>query len=67
MANVQVEIQKLTFDVSDQQVTKVTVDIKHNDGGILFKNRYEKTFPARISVLDILQNHLHGKDSYLTW
>ena len=63
MANVQVEIQKLTFDVSDPQVTKVTVDIKHNDDGIFLKNRYEKTFAARLSVTDILQNHF----DYLTW
>lgn len=67
MANVQVEIQKLTFDVSDPQLTKVTVDIKHNDDGILLKNRYEKSFPARLSVIDIVQNHLHGENGYLTW
>jgi hypothetical protein len=67
MANIQVEIQMVTFDISDPEVTKVVVVIKHNDTGILLKNKYEKTFPARIPMVDLLQNHMFGENSYLYW
>lgn len=67
MANTNIMIQKITFDTSDPQVTEVTVEIKHDDPGILLKNVYKKTFPARISVIELLQNHMFGEDSYLFW
>lgn len=64
MANIQTEIQKITFDISDAEITTVTVEIKHNDDGVLLKNVYSKTFPARISILDLVKNYIPG---YLLW
>ena len=65
MANAQVEIQKISFNVSDPQITHVRVEVKlSGDYPIGMKRVYEKSFPARMSTIDILQNEF--KD-YLLW
>lgn len=65
MANAQSEIQKIIIDVSDSQITNVKIETKLS-GDIPFgmKSVYEKSFPARMSAIDILQNEV--KD-YLRW
>lgn len=57
--------QRVTFDVSDPQITVVTVERTiEGDCPIGLKARVTKTFPARHSILEILQmpggvvNHL---------
>ena len=65
MGNTAVSIQKITFDVSDEQMTTVTVEAKW-EGEYLAgtKSRYEKSFPARFSALELLQNEV---PKYLEW
>ena len=68
MANTHVEIQKVIFDISNPEVTVVSVEIKHDEpGNIFLKNRYEKTFPASIPMVDLLKKHMFGENSYLLW
>lgn len=65
MANASSEIQRIIFDVSDPQITKVRIETKlSGDCPVGMKSVYEKTFPARMSVIDILQEEV--KD-YLLW
>lgn len=55
MANCNTLVQKVTFDLSDEQVTKVRVEIDFwGDCPHIMKRVYEKTFPARLSAVDIL-------------
>jgi hypothetical protein len=63
MANTNVEIQKIIFDTSNPEITKVTVEIEHDSPSDLFmKCRYEKSFPASIPVVDLLQKaYVHGR------
>ena len=61
------KVQQITFDVNDEQVTKVTIKIDFSgDCGILVKRIYEKTFPARFSVVDLMTMDGGVKD-YLLW
>lgn len=65
MVNAQSEIQRIIIDVSDPQITKVKIETKlSGDYPIGMKSVYEKSFPARMSAVDILQNEV--KD-YLFW
>lgn len=65
MANANSEIQTITFDISDNQVTKVTILTKlSGDYPIGMKQVYEKTFPARVSCMEILRTEI---SDYLTW
>jgi len=67
MANTNVEIQNVSFDISDPQITKVRIEIKHDDPGILLRNIYEKTFPARTPIVDLVKLIFGGEDDYLLW
>lgn len=67
MANCETTIKKVTFDVSDEQITVVTVEIDFaGDCPIQLKRRYQKTFPARHTMVDILQMP-GGVVNYLEW
>lgn len=67
MADCITKIQKIIFDVSDEQITKVEVLVEfEGDCGILVKPRYEKTFPARIPAVEIMTMEGGIKD-YLLW
>lgn len=60
-------IKRVEFDVSDEQVTRVTVDIDFaGDCPIQLKRRYTKTFPARYSMVDLL-GMKGGVTDYLNW
>jgi hypothetical protein len=67
MANCNTTLKKITFDVSDPQITTVTIE-NDFDGDCPFniKRRYEKTFPARIPVVEILTMEGGVKD-YILW
>ena len=67
MADCITKIQTILFDVSDEQLTKVTVKIDfEGDCGILVKRLYEKSFPARFPAMEIMAMDGGVKD-YLTW
>ncbi len=60
-------IKRVTFDVSDPQVTSVTVEIDfEGDCPMGLKRRYQKTFPARHSMVDLLTMP-GGVTDYLSW
>jgi hypothetical protein len=66
MSDCILEFQTITFDISDPDITKVTVIVKQvgGDCGTLIKSRYENKFPARLSMIDIIQQEL---PKYLEW
>jgi hypothetical protein len=67
MADCNTYIQKITFDVSDPQITQVRVEIDFDgDCGILVKRVYEKSFPARYPAVEIMTMEGGVKD-YLLW
>ena len=67
MADCITTIKTVTFDFTDEQITKVTVIIDFDgDCGILVKRRYEKSFPARIPAIEIMTMDEGIKD-YLLW
>ena len=68
MSNVQIEIQRIIFDTSDPEITTVTIEIDHNDQGILLKRQYTKSFSGSIPVVELLQHHMFsGENHYLLW
>ncbi len=54
-------IKRIEFDLSDEQVTKVTVEIDYEGDCPQMDRRYEKTFPARFPITDV-----DGKPSLMT-
>lgn len=67
MGDCHTAIQKVTFDFSDEQVTKVRVESKSwGDCGILAKSVVEKSFPASIPAIEIMQME-GGLPDYLLW
>lgn len=68
MADCHTTIQKIAFDFSDPQITKVRVEIDFDgDCGVLVTKRvYEKAFPARIPAVEIMQMQ-DGVPGYLLW
>jgi hypothetical protein len=68
VANASVEIIKLSFDFTDEQVTEVEIVIKgHGDvPHQLISAVKKKGFPARMSAVDILQGPI-AKMEYLYW
>ncbi|HLZ64418.1 MAG TPA: hypothetical protein VKR06_46415 [Ktedonosporobacter sp.] len=67
MADCNTSIQKVIFDFADPQITKVRVEIDFDgDCGILVKRVYEKSFPARIPAIEIMQMQ-DGVPGYLLW
>lgn len=58
-------IQKIIFDVSDPQITQVRIEIDfEGDCPIGIYRVYEKSFPARRSVLELLEKEV---PHYLEW
>ena len=67
MANCETAIQQVTFDFTDEQITKVTVRIDFSgDCPIQIKRLYEKSFPARFPAVEIMTMEGGVKD-YLLW
>lgn len=67
MANCVTTVKRVEFDVSDEQVTKVVVEIDFDgDCPIGVYRRYHKTFPARHSMVDIVTME-GGVTDYLNW
>jgi hypothetical protein len=54
-------VRTIHFDLTDEQVTKVTVGQDYAGDCPLMNRRYEKTFPARIPITDV-----EGKPSLFT-
>lgn len=67
MGDCNTAIQKLTFDFSDCDFTKVRVEIDYDgDCPVSMKRVYEKAFPARFSAIDLLTMK-DGIHNYLFW
>lgn len=67
MADCNTAIQKVIFDFTDPQITQVRVEITFDgDCGVLVKPAYEKSFPARIPAIEIMQMQ-GGVPDYLLW
>jgi len=70
MANCETALQRISFDFTDPQITKVRVEIDFwGDCPIQIKRVYEKSFPARLSAVDILTmpRDEGGIIDYLLW
>lgn len=62
-------IRRVEFDLTDEQITTVTVDQDFAGDCPLMDRRYVKAFPARLSMLDLL-NMKRGEGGivdYLLW
>lgn len=58
-------IQKIIFDISDDQITRVKIEITFSgDCPHVLKRVYEKSFPARMTMADILKTEV---PHYLLW
>jgi len=69
MANDKIDITFYSFDVEDEQVTKVIVRYKNLiEPGHPFwgGGQKEKNFPARIPTMDILKNEICSLN-FLSW
>jgi hypothetical protein len=67
MGNCNTAIQKIIFDFSDEQITKIRVEIDFDgDCPIQIKRVYEKSFPARIPAVEIMTME-DGIPGYLLW
>jgi hypothetical protein len=67
MANCETAIQRVSFDFSDPQITKVKVEIDFSgDCPINIRRVYEKSFPARIPAVEIM-TMAEGIRDYLLW
>ena len=67
MGDCHTAIQKVIFDFTDEQVTKVRVEIDFwGDCPFQIKRVYEKTFPASTSAVDIMTME-DGISNYLFW
>lgn len=61
-------IKRVSFDIRDEQMTKVCVEIDfEGDCPIQMKRVYEKSFPARFSVQEIMAMQEGGVKDYLLW
>lgn len=69
MANTKIAYEEIRFDVRDEQMTQCYVLIKNlsNDGMLGVQGWHHKTFPARMSVLDIVQAWNAGEEEPLLW
>lgn len=69
MANTQIAYEEVRFDVRDPELTQVFVLIKNlsNDDFPGVQGWHHKTFPARMSILDIMQAWGLGKEDPLNW
>lgn len=69
MANTEIAVQEIRINCRDEQVTEVYVFIENlsNDGLIGVQGWHHKTFPARMSLMAILQAWADGKEEPLMW
>ena len=68
MANTQIEYQELRIDVRDPEVTHVYVLIANlSRDGFPIGGWYHKAFPARMSMLDIMQAWARGEENPIMW
>lgn len=67
MGDCNTTVQRISFDFTDPDMTKVRVEIDfEGDCPIQLKRVYEKQFPARFSAVDILTMK-DGVTNYLSW
>lgn len=60
-------IQKVIFDFTDSRLTNVRVEIEFSgDCPVQMKRVYEKSFPASIPAIELLQMK-GGVHDYLMW
>ncbi len=69
MANTVIAYQELRIDVRDPELTQVYIFIENlsNDGMLGVQGWHHKTFPASMSMLDILNAWASGKENPLMW
>ena len=65
-------VLRIEFDLSDEQITRVTVDQDYAGDCPLMDRRYIKAFPARIPITDVdgkpnLMTMDGGVKDYLLW
>ena len=58
--------RRIEFDLTDEQITKVVVEIDYQGDCPMMDRRYEKAFPARIPVVDLFTIDGGIKD-HLLW
>lgn len=68
MANTQIEYQEIRMDVRDPEVTHVYVLIANlSRDGFPIGGWHYKAFPARMSLLDIMQAWDRGDENPIVW
>lgn len=69
MANTLIAYQEVRMDVRDPEITHVYVYIENlsKDGMLGVEGWHYKAFPARMSMLDILQAWNAGTEDPLMW
>ena len=69
MANTEIAYQELRIDVRHPELSEVYVFIENlsNDGLLGVQGWHHKTFPASMSMLDIMQAWADGTEEPLMW
>ena len=69
MADTKIAYQEIRFDVRDPELTQAYVFIENlsNDGMLGVQGWHHKTFPASMSVFDIMNAWTEGKEDPLMW
>ena len=62
-------VRRIEFDLTDEQITRVVVEQDYAGDCPLMDRRYEKAFPARISIVDLflMKKGEGGILDYLVW
>ncbi len=66
MGKCSTKIERIEIDLSDEQITKIVVEIDYWGDCPTMNRRYEKSFPARIPVVDLFTIDGGIKD-HLLW
>ncbi len=68
MANTQISYDEIRIDVRDPELTHVYVAVTNqSNDGFPVGGWYHKVFPARMSVLDIIQAWANGDEDPIMW
>lgn len=68
MADTVIAYQEIRFDVRDEQITHAYILVENmSRDGFPVGGWYHKAFPARMSVLDIMQAWADGKETPILW
>jgi len=68
MADTKISYDEIRIDVRDPEITKVYVFVTNiSEDGFPVGGWYHKTFPARMSMLDIIQAWATGKEEPIMW